>query len=186
MAVTKRLRYEILRRDNHTCRYCGAKAPDVELTVDHVTPRALGGTDTPDNLVASCRGCNTGKSSSIPDGPLVADVSAEALQWATAVRSALREMSDEDWRLTKDTDRFIIYWEEQGSAICQTGVPYPPDAWETINRFLRYGMTYDHLDWAMQMAMWGTPGVGPEDAFRYFCGICWNKIREAERRAAER
>ena len=28
MAVSKRLRYEILRRDNHTCRYCGASAPD--------------------------------------------------------------------------------------------------------------------------------------------------------------
>ncbi|AWN05089.1 HNH endonuclease [Gordonia phage Easley] len=38
MAVSKRLRYEILRRDNHTCRYCGATAPDVPLTVDHVVP----------------------------------------------------------------------------------------------------------------------------------------------------
>jgi 5-methylcytosine-specific restriction endonuclease McrA len=24
MAVSKRLRYEIMLRDNHTCRYCGA------------------------------------------------------------------------------------------------------------------------------------------------------------------
>lgn len=23
MAISKRLRYEILRRDNHACRYCG-------------------------------------------------------------------------------------------------------------------------------------------------------------------
>lgn len=37
MAVSKRLRYEILRRGNHTCRYCGASAPDVPLRVDHVT-----------------------------------------------------------------------------------------------------------------------------------------------------
>ena len=54
MAVTKRMRFEILRRDNHACRYCGATAPDVKLAVDHVTPVALGGTDSPDNLVASC------------------------------------------------------------------------------------------------------------------------------------
>ncbi|WP_075737496.1 HNH endonuclease [Streptomyces acidiscabies] len=65
MAVSKRLRYEILRRDNHTCRYCGASAPDVPLRVDHVTPVALGGTDTPDNLVAACEPCNSGKSSTI-------------------------------------------------------------------------------------------------------------------------
>ena len=41
MAVSKRLRYEILRRDNHTCRYCGESAPDVKLTIDHVVPVSL-------------------------------------------------------------------------------------------------------------------------------------------------
>ena len=38
MAVSKRTRYEVLRRDNHACRYCGASAPDAKLTVDHVLP----------------------------------------------------------------------------------------------------------------------------------------------------
>lgn len=38
MPVSKRLRYEILKRDNHACRYCGAAATDAKLTVDHVTP----------------------------------------------------------------------------------------------------------------------------------------------------
>jgi 5-methylcytosine-specific restriction endonuclease McrA len=51
MAITKRLRFEILRRDDFACRYCGGKAPDIELTVDHVTPKALGGTDEPTNNV---------------------------------------------------------------------------------------------------------------------------------------
>lgn len=41
MAVSKRLRFEILRRDNFQCRYCGAKAPDATLAVDHVTPKEL-------------------------------------------------------------------------------------------------------------------------------------------------
>jgi 5-methylcytosine-specific restriction endonuclease McrA len=67
MTVSKRARYEVLRRDNHTCRYCGGKAPDVALTVDHVTPVALGGTDGPGNLVAACRDCNAGKAASHPD-----------------------------------------------------------------------------------------------------------------------
>ena len=61
MSVTKRLRFEILRRDSHACRYCGAKAPDAELTVDHVPPTALGGTDDPTNLVAACRACSSSK-----------------------------------------------------------------------------------------------------------------------------
>jgi hypothetical protein len=88
MAVSKRLRYEILRRDNHTCRYCGASAPDVKLTVDHVTPAALGGTDDATNLVTACGGCNAGKSSSAPDTPLVADVEQDALRWRRAMAIA--------------------------------------------------------------------------------------------------
>ena len=42
MSVSRRLRFEILRRDNYTCCYCGAKSPDVTLAVDHVLPVTLG------------------------------------------------------------------------------------------------------------------------------------------------
>jgi hypothetical protein len=37
MAVSKRLRHEVFRRDNHTCLYCGHSAPDVKITIDHAT-----------------------------------------------------------------------------------------------------------------------------------------------------
>jgi 5-methylcytosine-specific restriction endonuclease McrA len=33
MPVNKRTRFEVFKRDNHTCRYCGGTAPDVVLTV---------------------------------------------------------------------------------------------------------------------------------------------------------
>lgn len=83
MAVSKRLRYEVLRRDNHACRYCGRSAPDVALTVDHVVPVALGGSDDPGNLVTACRDCNSGKSASSPDAPIVANVADDALRWGS-------------------------------------------------------------------------------------------------------
>lgn len=88
MPVSKRLRYEVLRRDNYTCRYCGASAPDVKLTVDHVVPVALGGSDDPSNLVAACVDCNAGKTSTSPDAPLVADVEQDALRWSRAMAAA--------------------------------------------------------------------------------------------------
>ena len=47
---------EVFRRDNHTCQYCGRN--DVELTLDHVVPRHLGGSHTWENLVTACRACN--------------------------------------------------------------------------------------------------------------------------------
>lgn len=55
------LRYEILQRDEYTCRYCGRSAPSVPLEVDHVVAIADGGTDDPSNLVACCWSCNRGK-----------------------------------------------------------------------------------------------------------------------------
>ena len=60
--IPKKLRFEILKRDNFTCRYCGQSAPDVVLHADHIKPVAKGGTNDPSNLVAACSACNSGKS----------------------------------------------------------------------------------------------------------------------------
>ena len=60
--MTPRLRFEILRRDNFTCRYCGRSAPSVVLHVDHIFPRSKGGTNDPANLTTACADCNQGKS----------------------------------------------------------------------------------------------------------------------------
>src|SRR5690606_28167154 len=88
MAVSRRIRFEILRRDGHTCRYCGASAPDVKLTVDHVIPVALGGGDEASNLVTACQPCNAGKSSTSPDQSLIEDVDERALLYASALEMA--------------------------------------------------------------------------------------------------
>ncbi len=60
-AISPRIRWEILERDDFTCRYCGSRAPDVVLHLDHVEPLAFGGSDDPSNLVAACETCNLSK-----------------------------------------------------------------------------------------------------------------------------
>jgi hypothetical protein len=94
MAVSKRLRYEILRRDNHACRYCGATAPQVKLNVDHVIPTSLGGSDKPGNLVTACADCNSGKTSSLPNAEPVADVDQDAFRRAAELRHAEKQRHD--------------------------------------------------------------------------------------------
>lgn len=54
-------RFRILERDRFTCRYCGRRAPHVELEVDHVHPRSKDGKDDDANLVAACFDCNRAK-----------------------------------------------------------------------------------------------------------------------------
>lgn len=62
MALSVRLRFEVFKRDNFTCRYCGRKSPEVVLEADHIVPRSDGGSDDEMNLVTSCWECNRGKS----------------------------------------------------------------------------------------------------------------------------
>ena len=63
-AKIKNLSYwEILNRDNFTCQYCGKNPTedDIKLVFDHIKPKVDGGRDTPNNLVTSCKRCNSAK-----------------------------------------------------------------------------------------------------------------------------
>lgn len=60
--LTKRIRFEVFKRDKFTCQYCGAKSPEVILNVDHIDPVANGGGNEIINLITSCFDCNSGKS----------------------------------------------------------------------------------------------------------------------------
>jgi 5-methylcytosine-specific restriction endonuclease McrA len=49
-----------------TCYYCGEKVGYRNLSMDHTIPLARGGRSTKDNLVPSCKECNTRKKSLLP------------------------------------------------------------------------------------------------------------------------
>lgn len=61
IALSKKARFEVLKRDKFSCQYCGAKAPDALLHVDHVVPVVEGGGNDMLNLVSACAACNGGK-----------------------------------------------------------------------------------------------------------------------------
>lgn len=51
---------QLLERDGHACVYCGETTPD-KLTIDHLIPKILGGTDDFWNLAIACATCNGSK-----------------------------------------------------------------------------------------------------------------------------
>lgn len=63
------MRFNILNRDNFRCQYCGRnpKEDNCKLMIDHIIPRAKGGTDNYNNLITSCFECNAGKSDKLLD-----------------------------------------------------------------------------------------------------------------------
>lgn len=56
-------RRAVFARDEHRCQYCGASAENI----DHVIPRSRGGPHSWDNVVASCRPCNSRKRDRSPE-----------------------------------------------------------------------------------------------------------------------
>jgi HNH endonuclease len=176
MSVSRRLRFEVLRRDGYTCRYCGARAPDVTLIVDHVVPTTLGGDDDPRNLVTACQPCNAGKSSIPADAALVADVDATALLFAKArVRATeqrLAELQAEDHLLHE----FYNYW-------CETfGGDYGlahADGWErSVLTFLASGLVMGDLKRFVHASLVSSASL--RNTFRYFAGCCWREIGTRE------
>jgi len=68
-------RLAIYHRDGFCCAYCGAGAEDGDyLTLDHIVPCEVGGTNHHHNLITACGHCNSSKQ----DKPM--------RQWLTALR----------------------------------------------------------------------------------------------------
>lgn len=184
MAVSKRLRYEILRRDANTCRYCGAKAPDVPLRVDHVTPVALGGSDHPTNLVTACEPCNSGKTSSSPDATLVADVSSDALRWAAAMAQAVESLKAEQAPKAAYRESFNQAWNEWAYTYQGKKETFDlPAGWKgSLDTFREAGLPREVWPDIIEKAM-TNPTVKANNTFRYCCGIAWRMVGELQERA---
>jgi len=87
--ISKRLRFEVFKRDRFTCQYCGRKPPDVVLHCDHLTPVSANGSTDSFNLITSCEDCNLGKSANeLPH------LTKRILHTTSCVRSCLTEDDD--------------------------------------------------------------------------------------------
>lgn len=173
MAVTKRTRYEVLRRDNHACRYCGGMAPDVKLTVDHVTPVALGGTDDPSNLVAACRDCNAGKASTAPDAEMVAQVGEDDMRWAAAIKRAAEVMTEDVHREATRHNWFLSNWDTWDKDRYHL-----PNGWaKSLDHWLGAGLPKPILLDCLAIAL-GNRSVRHDAVFAYMGGIARKRIEE--------
>lgn len=64
--IPRGLRKEVFKRDNYTCKECGAKKSEgATLHIDHIIPISKGGTDELSNLQTLCADCNLNKSNII-------------------------------------------------------------------------------------------------------------------------
>lgn len=185
--VTKTVRFQVLRRDNHTCRYCGNKSPDVPITIDHVVPVALGGSNDPDNLVAACRDCNSGKAAIPPDAPTVEDVSADAFRYAKCRREAAQLLLLNEERRSMAITEVCEHWR---SGCKQFGMEPDSSGWGdaymaagSVGTWLDRGLEATAMiilleDYVFPRFKWlRGKGIQP---WKHFAKLCWNRLAEIE------
>jgi hypothetical protein len=182
MAVTKALRYQILRRDGFRCHYCGATAEQSKLRVDHVIPEALGGPTEPGNLVTACHDCNAGKAATPPDAASVATLDERNVEWATALEQAKANASAK-WEKRRDNAmEFKALWDDWKDPDGRP-MPLPDDYPDALETWLRRGLTKADLRELVHVAMAkkNLPNVA---TFRYFAGCCRRRLTELETEAS--
>lgn len=179
VGLTKKQRFEVFKRDQFVCQYCGRHPPAVVLEVDHITAVASGGTNEPHNLLTSCFDCNRGKAAgtleAVPiDAQAKAELLAERLEQARAYDALLRVAKDD---LEHRVDQVIAVYEAAFPKWTLNDTTRP-----SIKRFLEKLPAVEVED-SMERACQAMKAKHSESAasgyaFRYFCGICWNKIKE--------
>lgn len=169
--VSKRVRFEVFKRDKFTCQYCGAHPPNVLLHADHILAVANGGTNDFDNLITSCEPCNLGKGARflnvVPE--TLAEKAAriaeaeEQLAGYSAVIQAKRERIEADaWEVVDAlTGKETINRSE----------------FQSIKTFINRLPTPKVVE-AAEIARAKWP-FQEKTRFKYFCGICWTTIKES-------
>ena len=178
--ISKRTRFEIFKRDGFTCQYCNRKPPDVTLEVDHIDPRAAGGSNAEINLVTACFDCNRGKSDKKlhsthgrPDADLEFLACAQEIAEAKRFLQAQAELHDIREELIGEIqDHWNRSLQMKGSVpaehvILEWVKKYSPD--EIVKAIDCFVPQFRRTPWKFQEAK------GFTDAVKYVSGIMRNR-----------
>lgn len=174
----KKLRFEVFKRDGFKCMYCGAHPPAVILHVDHIEAVANGGTNVIENLITACEPCNLGKGArALTDAPIaLADRALMIQEQEEQIRGYSEAMRERRLRVEREAfDVLDVFCDAFGYE------EVPPEHLRSVRHFLDKLHVSELID-AMYRAV--DKVSTDDDCFRYFCGICWKKIREQQERAA--
>lgn len=199
-SLSKKTRFEVFKRDRFACQYCGQTPPAAVLVIDHMLPVSRGGTDDEGNLVTSCHDCNAGKSDR-----LLTDAPAPLAEQINDRMERAEQMEAFNTFLLEQRGREDVTIRELGTRWYNRFCPekdhftFGPPRATGVRQFLRQ-LPLAEIHEAMDLAhdrfparCIGEPWKKPRRAsitrqetlacieddrtWRYFCGICWRKIK---------
>jgi hypothetical protein len=169
--ISKKIRFEVFKRDGFVCQYCGNHPPDVLLQVDHIHPVKLGGDNDLDNLITSCQPCNIGKfATPLSVAPQsLAEKAADVAEREAQIRAYNEIMAGRRDRIEEEV------WVIAEALIPGSSEGIAKSKYYSIKRFAKE-VGIDACLEAVDIAFAKFPRSSRK-RFLYFCGICWRKIR---------
>lgn len=173
--ISKRIRFEVFKRDSFRCNYCGNNPPTVTLEVDHIHPVSKGGDNTIENLITSCFDCNRGKSNiELSTIPKSISITAEEIQEREdQLKEYKRILDAKKRRVKKDIETIDDLYNKYNEGYILT------DRFKnnSLKLFIEK-LGVNAVEDAMHIAC--SRVFDENKVIKYFCAVCWNKIREGE------
>ena|ERR1035437_5902491 len=170
--LTKRIRFDVFKRDRFCCQYCGATPPAVILEVDHVIPVAEGGKNQIDNLVTACFDCNRGKSDKLlSEVPKTIEMKMASIVEKREQMKAFERLLKSEHKHEEASIDFVENVFKEFFADRSFKSPFR----ESVREFNKK-LHPDQVEFAMRRAC--GKKLDANEAVKYFCGICWNIIKD--------
>lgn len=180
--ISTRTRFEIFKRDRFACQYCGRQPPQVTLQIDHVVAVANGGDNSDVNLLTSCADCNSGKSDRpLTEVPPPVKVQLAERRERAAQLKALNDFLAEQRCLEDFTIDMLGYQWFNHFHPEKDRYVFGPSRKPMIRNLLRQ-LPETEIEEAIDIAHGRFPAHtgsnGDLRTWKYFYGICKNKIKE--------
>ncbi|MEW5760156.1 MAG: HNH endonuclease [Candidatus Thermoplasmatota archaeon] len=117
------IRIHILERDRYICQHCKREYPPPFLHVHHITPRAVGGKDTPENLITLCWDCH---SKAHPGGIVRSIITEDILKSITIIERTCLKCGKKFENISDEMVNFLGEFTIPSAPGAPFGKPYEP------------------------------------------------------------
>lgn len=177
--LSKKIRFEVFKRDKFTCQYCGKSAPEVILELEHIKPKSKGGTNRITNLLTACFDCNRGKGAKLLSDDAEITKQRTQMEQLQERRTQLEMMME--WREELDNHEDVLLDRLSDKVQCMLCIDLDAENLRKLSRILReYG--YDEALTSAKISTdqyFKDTGESADKAFRYIGKIC--NMRKVEK-----
>ena len=174
-SLSKKNRFEVFKRDEFRCQYCGATPPKVILEIDHIDPIANGGSNDIENLITACFDCNRGKSKRLLSSTSVSlpEHYEKLSEKEEQIKGHKKLLANIKRRKTREENKIgaVFSGRFEGQKLTSQ---FKKGSVRKFLDILPFGDVEDAMFNACNR-------IGnPSGAAKYFCGICWSMVKENE------